>query len=118
MNQQNEVNRIPPVKNKGGVWVVLGGDEYQIPPLNFGAIQALQDKMKVIQGMSGVPTMEQMRVVAEVVQMAMKRNYPDITVDEIVEMLDLGNFMKVFDALLGQSGYTKSNVGELPATSP
>lgn len=118
MNQQVEMNRIPPARNKGGVWVVLGGDAYQIPPLNFGAIQALQDKMAVIQGMSGVPTMEQMRVVAEVVQMAMRRNYPDITTDDIIEMLDLGNFRQVFDALLGQSGYTKGGAGELPATSP
>lgn len=112
MDQQNEVNRIPPVNSKGGIWVVLGGSEYQIPPLNFGAIQALQDKMKTIQGMSGVPTPEQMRVVAEVVQMAMKRNYPEITVDEIVDVLDLGNFRQVFDALLGMSGYTKGSAGE------
>lgn len=118
MNQQASVNRIQPAKNKGGIWVVLGGDEYQIPPLNFGAIQALQDKMAVIQGMSGVPTPDQMRAVSEVVQMAMRRNYPDITADDIVEMLDLGNFRMVFDALLGQSGYTKGSAGELPATSP
>jgi hypothetical protein len=118
MNQQSEVNQIQPMKSKGGVWVVLAGNSYQIPPLNFCAIQALQDKMAVIQGMSGVPTPEQMRVVAEVVQMAMRRNYPEITTDEIVDMLDLGNFRTVFDALLGMSGYTKGGAGELSATSP
>lgn len=110
--EDDVVVRVPPVNNRGGEWVKMGMEEYRIPPLGFGAIKELQERIGKLQGMTGMPTDEQMRVVAEVVQMAMRRNYPEITVDEIFDKLDLGNFRDVFNAVLSMNGYRSAKQGE------
>lgn len=114
MEDQDKVVRIPPTENRGGAWVQMGMEEYRIPPLGFGAIKELPDKLSALKGMGAVPTGEQMDVVAEIVQMAMKRNYPDITVGEVFDKLDLGNFSIVFNAVLSMNGYRSAKPGEAP----
>ena len=109
--------RIQPVKNKGGVWVQMGMEEYRIPPLGFGAIQELQERLGSLRGMTDMPTEDQMKTVAEIVQMAMKRNYPDITVEDVFDKLDLGNFRPVFEAVLSMNGYRSAKPGEAQTTS-
>lgn len=111
------VTRVPPVKNRGGVWVRLGMEEYRIPPLGFGAIQELQQRIDVLQGMTGVPNKEQLGMITEVIQMAMQRNYPDITLDEVRDKLDMGNFSAVLDAVLNLSGYKRGAPGEAEPAS-
>jgi len=117
-NQTEEVVlRIQPENSKGGVWVAMGLEEYRIPPLGFGAIRELQDRLSALQGMTSMPSESQMAVVSEIVLMAMKRNYPSITLEEVMDKLDLGNFQAVFNAVLGQSGYREAAPGEAPTTS-
>jgi len=112
MSEQEKATRIQPTGNRGGVWVTMGAEEYRIPPLGFGALKELQSRMSSIQGMTGLPNEEQMSVVAEIVVLAMKRNYPDITLEEVLDKLDLGNFRAVFDAVLASSGYRRAESGE------
>jgi len=112
MTEQEKATRIQPVNNKGGVWVVMGAEEYRIPPLGFGALKGLQSRMSAIQGMTGLPNEDQMGVVAEIVVLAMQRNYPSITLEEVLDKLDLGNFRAVFDAVLATSGYRRAESGE------
>jgi len=112
MNDQVEVTRIQPARNKGGTWVAMGTEEYLIPPLAFGSIKHVQKQMPKLQGMTGMPNEEQMTVVAEVVLLALKRNYPDMTLEQVLDGLDLGNFGRVFEAVLGSAGYKKAQSGE------
>lgn len=117
---EDKVARIQPTNNRGGMWVRMGMEEYRIPPLGFGAIQELQSRLGALQGMTAMPTPEQVAIVAEVVQMAMRRNYPDITVEKVADMIDLGNFREVFEAVLNMSGYKKADPasGERETTGP
>jgi hypothetical protein len=118
---EDTIVRIPPSKNKGGEWVQMGMEEYRIPPLGFAAIKDMQANLEILQGMkdAGAPNDDQMKVVAEVVHAAMRRNYPDMTSEQVLDMLDLGNFRKVFEAVLGMSGYRKAASGEaLAPTTP
>ncbi|HEY6020565.1 MAG TPA: hypothetical protein VIY48_11950 [Candidatus Paceibacterota bacterium] len=116
---EDQVTRIPPVNKRGGKWVRMGMEEYRIPPLGFGAIQELQSRLGALQGMTAAPTPEQVKIVAEIVHMALQRNYPDIKAEQVAEMLDLGNFREVFGAVLSMSGYSEGKPsGEQPATSP
>lgn len=117
MEAQEKAIRIQPTGNKGGTWVVMGAEEYRIPPLGFGAIRELQDRMSAIQGMTELPSAEQMSIVAEIVLLSMRRNYPSITLEEIVDKLDLGNFRQVFEAVLATSGYRRAESGEAQAIS-
>ena len=116
-DQEDVVVRVPPAVNKGGTWVKMGLEEYRIPPLGFRAIQDLQANISILQGMTGMPNEAQMKIVADVVCAAMKRNYPDITTEAVLDMLDLGNFQPVFSAVMGASGYRKAESGEVPATN-
>lgn len=112
-----EVKRIPPASNRGGVWVQMGLEEYRIPPLGFGALKDIGERMKILQGIKDIPNADQLACVAEIVQLAMKRNYPDITVDNILDMLDMGNFHEVLGAVLATAGYRRAAEGEAQTTS-
>jgi len=94
------------------VWVLFGIEEYRIPPLAFGALQDLQENIGSLQGMSTNPTKDQMNVVVDIVHMAVKRNYPDIDINELRDMIDLGNFQAVLEAVLNTSGFKKVESGE------
>ena len=99
--------KVQPQGKRGGQWITLGTEQYRIPPLAFIAVQELQDDVMGLAQMGARPTPEQMGVVARIVQSAMARNYPDITTDQVNEMLDLGNYQHVLGAVLAVAGFTK-----------
>jgi len=117
MEDAAEVKRVQPARNRGGTWVPMGAEEYLIPPLAFGSIKYIQSNMATLQGIKDLPNEKQMDVVAEVVLLALQRNYPDMTLEQVRDNLDLGNFSRVFEAVLGSAGYRKSQPGEVQATS-
>lgn len=118
MENEEAINRIPPANDRGGVWVQIGMEEYRIPPLGFGAIRELEESLPLLNGMSGFPTEQQMDVVAKIIHLAMKRNYPDMTQQQVFDCLDLGNYRAIFDAVMALSGYKAAGPGEPIPTSP
>ena len=115
---KDEITRVPPELRRGGAWVVLGLDEYRIPPLAFGDIQDLQDSLPLLAKINGVPTKEQMGVVNNIVYRAMRRNYPTITEQQVTDMLDVKNFQDVLMAVLNTSGFRRAEPGEAVTASP
>lgn len=101
-----------PQGRRGGEWVRLGLDEYQIPPLGFRALQERAADIQALSSIGAAPTMEQMSVVGRIVHAAMQRNYPAITEDEVLDMLDVGNFQRVLGAVLGMSGFQQGGGGD------
>lgn len=98
-----------PEKRRGGKWVVFGEEQLQVPPLAFGAVVTLQDDVEGLKDLAngGRPTPEQMDVVTKIVHSAVARNYPSISKEEVGEMIDLGNYMEVLDAVLSIAGFVK-----------
>lgn len=90
-----------------GVTVKLAGKDYVIPPLTFKALRKLQPKLAVINSMGSVPTDEQMQAVVDLVHGAMVRNYPEMTANDVEELLDMKNTPTVIQALMGVSGLEK-----------
>lgn len=111
-DQTETLARIPPKKNRGGVWVPFGDEEYKVPPLGLLGVQELLDDIPKLQGIKGVPTPAQMQMVATIVHKAMRRNYPDMSVEEVAEMLDLANFQSALDAVMKVSGFVRHAPGE------
>jgi hypothetical protein len=103
-----DAKKIEPVLNRGGRWVTMGAEQYRIPALGFRSIIDLQERVEALASMGARPTVEQMDTVATIVHAAMKRNYPDITVESVADMLDLENYAEVLDAVLAISGFTKA----------
>ena len=111
-DQPSSVPRREPERNNGGKWVEFSGASYLVPPLNFRALRELQDKIAKLGTITGTPTGEQMKVVSEIVHAALARNYPQMTVKNVEEMIDLGNFMPVMDAVLNIAGLRRLAPGE------
>lgn len=103
--------RVQPELKRGGRWVTIGDEQYRIPPLAFTAVQELQDEVAGLAQIGLRPTPAQMGTVAKIVQSAMARNYPSMTVEQVNLMLDLGNYQDVLGAVLAVAGFEKAEGG-------
>lgn len=97
-----------------GKHVRMGGKEWTVPPLNF---KALKKYGPILNTKTPQQLVEEGQVV-ELIHAAMLRNYPDLTVDELEDMLDMGNIMEVTMTVMGVSGLVAKPAGEIPAASP
>jgi hypothetical protein len=112
-----DVVRVPTEKNRGGAWVRIGDEEYRVAPLGFRALQELGDKIMSLKDMQQIPTREQMGVVIEIVHSAMQRNYPSMTAEQVIDMLDVGNFSPVLNSVMGASGFVRGDNSGNPSAS-
>lgn len=85
-----------------GVTIKLGGRDFVVPPLNMKSVRAVEPLLPDLNGDNG-PEKANAALFA-VIQMAMRRNYPGITVEELEELIDLGNLAKVASAALAGFG--------------
>lgn len=102
-----------------GVELELGGEMKVVPPLSLGAVQRLLPKLKAFQA-NGEMSDENMSLIADVVGSALRRNYPETTNEQVLDMLDMDNFQGILDAVLKSSkliGNDKGNVAGVE-TSP
>lgn len=96
-----------------GVNVTLGDRVFVVPPLNFRQLQVFQDRLN---GFSGGVDPASVALVLEVTHAAIGRNYPDVTTDELAELLDVGNIQDVMEAVMDVSGL-KRKAQEASATT-
>ncbi len=87
-----------------GVTVTIGEVDYIVPPLNFRKLRALRPKLDLLKTLSADLSEGQIAVMVECVHAAMTRNYPDLTIAEVEELLDLGNMARIFKAVMNASG--------------
>lgn len=86
-----------------GAEVKLGRTMYVVPALGLGAVKKYAKK---ISEMHTLPLEEQMQLTTEIAHAALKRNYPDMTLERVDELVDLKNMRSVFDAVVQTSGFT------------
>lgn len=101
-----------------GISVTLGGTEYIVPPLSLRSVRKFALAIQQLGDDSALAGPEKLDRLLEVVHASLVRNYPDITIEELGEMLDLGNMMAVFEAVMRASGFTREPAaapGEAPA---
>lgn len=96
---ENWIVKIP------GIKIQMGGKDWVVPPLTLGQLRRLLPKVRQMTDVVGA-TMgeEQIGTVAEIVAAALSRNYPDVTEDVVLDVLDLGNAQDVLRAVLTGSG--------------
>jgi len=90
-----------------GIKISMGGQEWMVPPLTLGQLRKLESKIRSMtevaadaRGMSA----EQIDSVGEIVAAALSRNYPDMTSERVLELIDVGNARAVILAVLTGSG--------------
>jgi len=99
-----------------GVPLKLGGTDYILPPLNLAA---LEKYWPVIESWGEPPAslVQRLSEAAELLHAALLRNYPELTLAEVKEGLDLASFPAILPQLLEVSGLTRRPPGEPPAGS-
>ncbi|WP_107812814.1 hypothetical protein [Neisseria sicca] len=85
-----------------GVTVELNGTNYVIPPIALGALEQLQERIGTFDG--NVQDVKQISTVIDCAHAAMRRNYPDMTREEVADLIDIGNMNEVFAAVMDVSG--------------
>ena len=108
-DNSDTVTRIHPVKSRGGEWVRIGDEEYKIPPLAFETLQELPERLEPLRAMApgAAPNKAQMEAIVGLIHTAMRRNYPEITAEDVRGMLDLGNYQAIFSAVMRVAGLRK-----------
>lgn len=99
--------QVPVVKNRGGQWVRFGDEMYRIPPLSFRSLQELAEEVEGLKDMVR-PTAAQMLTIERIVHAALVRNYPDMKLADVSDMMDVGNYEEVLSAALSIAGFTKA----------
>jgi hypothetical protein len=100
--------------------VFFDGQEYVVPPLS---VRQFRDNLKLLTEPVGEVTpenaVERMNKFVPVIGMALRRNYPDLTDDHLLDALDLGTFIQALLAVQKASGMKAGAPGEaLPVAAP
>lgn len=89
-------------KFKGVQIEFANGEKYVVPPLTLGMVELLQDRLSAF---TGGMDKESVALVTDAVLMALNRNYPEVTREQLKdELLDLGNMEEVMLAVMDVSG--------------
>lgn len=109
-----DVQKVQPKRDNGGTWVRLGDKEYLAPPLNF---KTLKEMLPIIGSLprelnGQLPSEDQITAVARVVHASLRRNYPELTLDEIEEEMNMDNFLPIMTGILTASGIKPAEPGK------
>jgi len=91
-----------------GATINLGGRDFIVPALSLKLIRKLRPKLQQLSAMSEMPTDEDVSNVAAIAHEALKRNYPNLELDYVEDLIDLRNLGDVVGAITGVSGLTRS----------
>jgi hypothetical protein len=99
-----------------GILISMGGKDWTVPPLTLGQLRRLGPKIREMTTIDarGLKD-EQIDAMSEIVATALARNYPKLTAEAVLDLLDMGNARPVLDAVLAGSGLRRSTPGEARA---
>lgn len=85
-----------------GIKVTLGGEDRIVPPLNLRALIEMRDELQSLKVGSLDPA--SIDTVVSIVHRALLRNYPEVTVEWVQDVIDVANMVDVISAVLDVSG--------------
>lgn len=90
-----------------GIEIQLGGRTLTLAPLNFAALETL---MPQITGWTGGVDDASRSTVVDCVLASLKRNYPDITREFVLEYLDVANMLDIMAAVMDVGGLKRKGI--------
>lgn len=87
-----------------GAKINIGGTDYIVPPLNLKAIKSFSKRFHLLGDLGNNLNPEMMDFVAEIIHTALIRNYPEITKEQVEEMVDLKTVGDVLECVFKSSG--------------
>ena len=86
-----------------GTIVTIGEDKYIVPPLSLKSIKKHQGDFET---MDKKTPLEMLEVTSQILHESLSRNYPEITQDQVDDMVDMNNMGQWMQAIAGASGLT------------
>jgi len=108
MQNQNKSNvRFP------GETLILGGEEYVVPALSFRQLRLLDADLKALMMPATTEQDYQQKFdsLGKVAHAALSRNYPELSIDQVEELLDMHTVKPMIQAVLAASGFNKAADG-------
>lgn len=104
----------PPID--GGVFTLCGVD-VTVPPLKAKHLVKHSANMLAISKLASTAGQETspdtfLKLALPIIHASLTRNYPALTSDDVMELLDIAVLPLVVSAVMGQSGYKKAKAGE------
>lgn len=90
------------VKVKGISFPFNNEQTLVIPPIALGALEQLQERITAFTG--DAMDSKSVATVIDASFAALKRNYPDITREEVADLIDVENMAEVFACVMDVSG--------------
>jgi len=93
-----------------GAKIAIGGRDFIVPPLTFKQLRRLKERIESLKEATLKPgdlSGEQLDAMAEIIHAALSRNYPELTREDLEDLLDLGNLGPMIKAVMGQSGFVQ-----------
>lgn len=104
LDDLNKAERQPPVK---GVEIEMGGMVWKVSALTLRQMDALDEARKKATEKQDAKALFKANLNA--IQGALARNYPGITTEDVLDLVDAENFQKVLAAVMGASGVAEGN---------
>lgn len=97
-----------------GVKITMGGREWIVPALSIGQVRRLGPDIAAVASAGDDLTPELVAGVVKIVKASISRNYPEVTDEQVEELIDLRNFRDIIAAIMGVSGLIQSGeaIGE------
>lgn len=101
-----------------GVAVRLGARDWIVPPLNLRQLRRLSPKFALLGSVGAGMGDEQIEALIEIAHASLARNYPDLTPDQVAELIDLANAGALVKAIVGASGLVQVTARAPRPTDP
>ncbi|MCL2658774.1 MAG: hypothetical protein FWD62_15465 [Betaproteobacteria bacterium] len=96
-----------------GVKLTLGRQTYIVPALTLKQLRQFGPQLAPMRNLDGHnPTEAEIDGVFEIIHAAISRNYPDVTVAQLQDVIDMNNLLVVMQVIWGQSGLERVKPGE------
>ena len=87
-----------------GIDYDFGGERvYKLPPLSMGAMERLQKGLAALSTAEALSP-ESITTIVDAAHAALRRNYPNLSREDVADLVDVGNMFDVVGAVLDVSG--------------
>lgn len=97
--------------------IKLGGQDYVVPPLSLRHMQQFQPIIGELTS-GKMDEVAAMKFNLDIILAAFQRNYSEMTMDQVLDLIDVGNIITVRNAVLNTSGFVRTSPGKAEAESP
>jgi hypothetical protein len=95
-----------------GEEIQLGGEKYIVPALSLGQVKRLEKELESLFLIEGMPTPEQIDNALTIFLAAINRNYPAMTLEDLLDLVDTGNLISIMKAVMRTSGLVGKGEGK------